>query len=133
MESLPTSFFFNFVLQLYKVSNLCSRNSYHPLHAYSCSKNSECMFFFVFFFAAHSIRYKLTLCMFMATDAVAFSRAYFGAGIGPIHLDEVGCGGNETTLISCPHASHQQFQCRYGHWEDAGVRCQSTLHNIHLY
>ena len=71
--------------------------------------------------------------IFLPTDAVAFSSAHFGAGIGPIHLDEVGCTGNEATLISCRHASHQQFQCRYGHWEDAGVRCQSMSHDIYLY
>ena len=71
--------------------------------------------------------------IFLPTDAAAFSSAHFGAGIGPIHLDEVGCTGNEATLISCRHASHQQFQCRYGHWEDAGVRCQSMSHDIYLY
>ena len=55
-------------------------------------------------------------------DAVAFSSAHFGVGTGPIHLDEVGCHGNETTLISCLHNS--ALSCYSGHYEDAGVRCQ---------
>ena len=58
-------------------------------------------------------------------DAVAFSGAHFGAGIGTIHLDEVDCRGNETTLISCLHNS--ALSCYSGHYEDAGVRCQGEL------
>ena len=55
-------------------------------------------------------------------DAVAFSSAHFGVGMGTIHLDKVGCHGNETTLISCLHNS--ALSCYSGHYEDAGVRCQ---------
>ena len=55
-------------------------------------------------------------------DAVAFSSAHFGVGMGPIHLDEVGCHGNETTLINCLHNS--TLSCYSGHYKDAGVRCQ---------
>ena len=78
----------------------------------------------MFFFAAQSVN---LIIFFLTTDAVTFGSAHFGAGVGSIHLDEVGCTGNETTLISCHRASHQQSQCRYGHWEDAGVRCQSMF------
>ena len=61
----------------------------------------------------------------MPTDAVAFSSALFGAGTGPIHLDNVDCIGSESNLIDCPHSSN--VHCLYGHNEDAGVRCQGTF------
>jgi len=56
---------------------------------------------------------------------VAFGNAHFGAGIGPIHLDNIGCNGSEENLISCSQNSFSS--CYSGHREDAGVRCQSTL------
>ena len=58
----------------------------------------------------------------MPTDAVAFSSAHFGAGVGPIHLDNVGCTGSETNLTDCSYDSI--VICLRGHSEDAGVRCQ---------
>ena len=61
-------------------------------------------------------------CIFVLTDAVAFHSAHFGAGIGPIHLDDVGCTGSENHLIDCSRSS--SVRCYYGHSEDAGVRCQ---------
>ena len=56
------------------------------------------------------------------TDAVAFHSAHFGAGIGPIHLNNVGCTGNENHLIDCSRSP--SVSCYYGHSDDAGVRCQ---------
>ena len=56
------------------------------------------------------------------TDAVAFSGAHFGAGTGLIYFDDVGCTGSETNLTDCSRNS--TVYCRYGHSEDAGVRCQ---------
>ena len=77
----------------------------------------------------------------MPTDAVAFNSAHFGAGTGPIYLDDVDCTGSEAILIDCHHSSN--VYCRYGHNEDAGVRCQgkladgkatnTTLHNCSFY
>ena len=61
----------------------------------------------------------------MPTGAVAFSSAHFGAGTGPIHLDNVDCTGSESNLIDCQHISN--VYCRYGHNEDAGVRCQGKF------
>lgn len=63
-------------------------------------------------------------------DAVAFSGGYFGAGSGTIYLDEVGCTGIETRLIDCSRSSY--VYCRYGHSEDAGVRCQGFKNKLHL-
>ncbi|XP_064405891.1 uncharacterized protein LOC135350948 isoform X5 [Halichondria panicea] len=59
---------------------------------------------------------------YSTTDAVAFSAAHFGAGIGSTFLDGVSCGGNEDSLIDCTRAS--SVICSNGHNEDAGVRCQ---------
>ena len=64
--------------------------------------------------------------IFAPTDSVAFSNAHFGAGIGAIYLDGVGCTGSETNLIDCSRSS--TVSCTYGHTEDAGVRCQGNLH-----
>ena len=57
------------------------------------------------------------------TDAVAFSNAHFGAGIGSQFLDEVSCTGSESMLISC--SSSSSISCSNYHNGDAGVRCQS--------
>ena len=67
-------------------------------------------------------RFESYLALFLPTDAVPFSNAHFGTGVGPIHLDKVGCTGIEASLIECPHSSF--VSCYSGHSEDAGVRCQ---------
>ena len=58
---------------------------------------------------------------------MAFSSAYFGAGVGPIHLDNVDCTGSERKLIECPNNIF--VRCTNGHSEDAGVRCQGIFAN----
>ena len=64
----------------------------------------------------------------MPTDAVAFSHAHFGAGSGPIHLNNVDCSGSETNLINC--SQNSLFHCNSGHSADAGVRCQGRQFSI---
>ena len=59
----------------------------------------------------------------MPADAVGF---LFGAGVGPIHINNVDCRGDENNLMECSHRS--VFTCRYGHSEDAGVRCQGIFY-----
>ena len=54
-----------------------------------------------------------------ATAAV--SSAGFGQGGGPIHLDNVQCVGNESSLTDCQANAVGSHNC--GHYEDAGVRC----------
>ncbi|XP_071829391.1 scavenger receptor cysteine-rich domain-containing protein DMBT1-like isoform X12 [Apostichopus japonicus] len=47
--------------------------------------------------------------------------AYFGAGVGPIWMDEVNCVGNEASLSGCQHDGFGVHDC--SHSEDASVRC----------
>ena len=60
--------------------------------------------------------------MSYSTDAVAFSSAHFGAGVGSIHLNNIDCSGSEMNLTDCSHSSI--VYCTNGHSVDAGVRCQ---------
>ena len=54
--------------------------------------------------------------------AIAYSGAFFGAGTGPIHLDDVRCSGSEDALINCTY-DPSTVDCF--HREDAGVLCRS--------
>lgn len=47
--------------------------------------------------------------------------AYFGAGTGPIHVDNVQCSGEERSMADCIKQAPGTHNCR--HSEDAGVIC----------
>ena len=49
------------------------------------------------------------------------SQATFGRGTGLILLDNVGCTGTESSLLSCSHRGIGVHGC--SHSEDAGVMC----------
>ena len=57
---------------------------------------------------------------FYHVDSTAYSRAQFGQGSGPIHLDNVACIGTEENLLSCVYDADSS-DCV--HSEDAGVSC----------
>ena len=54
-------------------------------------------------------------------DAVAFGNTQFGAGVGPVYLDNVACSGSESNVLDCPRRSYVSCYSRNG---GAGVRCQ---------
>ena len=53
--------------------------------------------------------------------------AYFGRGSGGIFLDRVNCDGTESSLISCSSSGVGVHTC--DHSQDAGVRCQGSVHS----
>ena len=59
--------------------------------------------------------------LFVYSVLSAISEAMFGAGEGPIWLDEVSCIGSENELQDCPHNGKGISNCR--HSEDASVAC----------
>ena len=55
-----------------------------------------------------------------------FNKAEFGAGTGPIWLNEVNCSGFENRLLDCVGAYNTLGVNNCSHSKDAGVRCQGT-------
>ncbi|NXO79241.1 DMBT1 protein, partial [Sitta europaea] len=51
----------------------------------------------------------------------ALGSAYFGQGSGDIVLDNVGCRGDEASLLRCNHTGWRIHNC--AHYEDASVVC----------
>ncbi|XP_039893856.1 deleted in malignant brain tumors 1 protein-like isoform X2 [Simochromis diagramma] len=60
----------------------------------------------------------------------ASTNARFGAGTGPIWMDEVRCTGWESNLFGCRHSGLGSHNC--GHSEDAGVICEEIQVNVRL-
>ena len=56
----------------------------------------------------------------ISIGVVAYSRAEFGEGSGPIWMDSVRCSGTETSLIDCNYDADTSED---SHEEDAGVQC----------
>ncbi|KAI3363757.1 hypothetical protein L3Q82_001371 [Scortum barcoo] len=76
------------------------------------------------------IRDAQVVCRAMdcGTAQTSKSSAFFGQGQGDIWLDDVGCVGNETSLLHCRHPTLGENNC--GHGEDAGVVCSATIRLI---
>ncbi|XP_074874874.1 scavenger receptor cysteine-rich type 1 protein M130-like [Buteo buteo] len=50
---------------------------------------------------------------------------HFGAGSGPIWMDDIGCNGTESALSDCEHKRWGEHDCEHIH--DAGVTCSEFV------
>ena len=71
--------------------------------------------------------YEWKFYIFLACCAggIAYGNAFFGAGTGPIYLDDVACTSTDSQLLECaswPILTHYCF-----HSEDAGVGCKGKF------
>ena len=65
-------------------------------------------------------------CFFLCdTGATAYYNAYFGAGTGPIYLDDVACTSSASQLLECSSRPILTHNC--DHHADASVGCEGTL------
>lgn len=46
----------------------------------------------------------------------------------PIHLDDIGCTGQETKLLECPSLPIGVHNCRHG--EDVAITCYQGMYSI---
>ena len=65
------------------------------------------------------------------TGAVVLSRGQYYEGRGPIFLDDVGCRGNEFSLLECYHPGIGVHNCQ--HDDDVGIECLCTFNDSTLY
>ena len=86
-----------------------------PLNVSSKKDGKKYIFFYVL----------MVFNCIMPIDAVGLQNAVFGAGVGPIHINNIDCRGDEDNLLECSHSS--ALSCYRGHSEDAGVRCQGII------
>ena len=85
------------------------------------------------------LKLSVYLCKLICNCAVfvggiAYSSARFGAGTGPIFLDDVQCTSSSSQLLECSSRPILTHNCQRS--DDAGVGCEGMLimYNIaHLY
>ena len=59
---------------------------------------------------------------------IAYSNARFGAGTGPIFLDEVQCTSSSSQLLECSSTPILTHTCQ--HSADAGVGCEGWVEMV---
>ena len=63
--------------------------------------------------------------MSLCSDGRAFTNAHFGAGSGPIVLDDVQCTSSSSQLLECSSRPIWSHNCL--HSADAGVGCEGSF------
>ena len=61
--------------------------------------------------------------------AIPVYNEYFGKGIGPVHMTNVSCNGNEDNLTQCTYTNGIGVDNCY-HGKDVGVICSQGNINI---
>ena len=67
----------------------------------------------------------VTYILNCSAGGIAYSNAFFGAGTGPIYLDDVACASSASQLLECSSRPILTHNCR--HSADAGVGCEGSL------
>ena len=65
------------------------------------------------------------LCHCAHAGGIAYTGAHFGAGSGPIFLDDVHCTSSSDQLLECFSRPILSHNCH--HFSDAGVGCEGVL------
>ena len=75
---------------------------------------------------------ELLLYIYPACSAggIPYSNAYFGAGTGPIYLDDVACTPTSSQLLECSSRPILTHNCL--HSADAGVGCEGIILNLNV-
>ena len=69
--------------------------------------------------------WDIFMLLYWCTDGTSHSNAYFGAGTGPIYLDDVACTSSDNQLLECSSNPVLVHNC--DHHDDAGVACEGML------
>ena len=68
---------------------------------------------------------------YIGVNNYSSSAGTFGAGEGPIWLDDVQCTGSEESILNCTHRGFGEHNCN--HEEDVGITCGKLSISQHNY
>ena len=105
-------------------SGLCTDQFWGEQFARSSIPQSLMSYFEVLFVMFYQV-FRLNKHLYLGGRA--YSNAYFGAGSGPIVLDDVQCSSSASQLLECYSRPILSHNCL--HSDDAGVRCEGVLYN----
>ena len=66
----------------------------------------------------------LKCSIFCNTGGIPYRNAFFGAGTGPIYMDDVACTLSASQLLECSSRQISSHNCL--HSADAGVGCEGN-------
>ena len=94
-----------------------------------CSMSQDVQHRYTFIFTSQSH----FCCIYVPTciGGRVYSNAHFGAGSGPIFLDDVQCTSSSDQLLECHSRPILSHNCN--HSNDAGVGCEGMWSNRAIY